>query len=212
MSRLFQTRWTILLFPTKLANSGLFTLNAVIKSLFLGCMLVFSCAAMQAQESLDEYGVKLAFLFNFTKFVEWPDQAPPGEGKPFNICVVGSDPFGKDAEKELSKREVARHPISLVRVDSGSMLRGCQMVFVPVTERKRLSAILFHVRGRDILTVGEASGFLNAGGQINLIFAGNSLHFEVNFEATQQSHLRFSSKLLGLASNLGSQPKLNLRS
>src|ERR1700733_6570688 len=44
------------------------------------------------QESIDEYRVKAAFLYNFAKFVEWP--AHTGADDTFVICVLGRSPFG----------------------------------------------------------------------------------------------------------------------
>jgi hypothetical protein len=44
------------------------------------------------QES-QEYPVKLAFLYNFTKFVEWPPSSYGEAGSPLTICIVGDDPF-----------------------------------------------------------------------------------------------------------------------
>src|SRR5437762_8045378 len=38
-----------------------------------------------------EYDVKAAFLFKFTKFVEWPDAAFAGPDSPFVIGIVGHD-------------------------------------------------------------------------------------------------------------------------
>jgi len=42
-----------------------------------------------------EYEVKAAFLFNFTKFVQWPSSAFADANSAFEICIVGDDPFGK---------------------------------------------------------------------------------------------------------------------
>ena len=40
-----------------------------------------------------EYPVKLAFLYNFTKFVEWPSDSFRNPDAPLVICIVGNDPF-----------------------------------------------------------------------------------------------------------------------
>jgi hypothetical protein len=64
---------------------------------------VFTCA--QTDDSA-EYPVKLAFLYNFTKFVEWPAEAYPGPEAPLNICLVGQNPFGCDMEQALRSRTV----------------------------------------------------------------------------------------------------------
>ena len=46
-------------------------------------------AAAQSAEST-EYAVKAAFLFNFTKFVEWPSNSNAADA-PLAICILGKD-------------------------------------------------------------------------------------------------------------------------
>src|ERR1700691_2608620 len=40
-----------------------------------------------------EYAVTLAFLYTFTKFVEWPSDSFRNPEAPLVICIVGNDPF-----------------------------------------------------------------------------------------------------------------------
>jgi hypothetical protein len=49
------------------------------------------------------------------------------------------------------------------------------------------------------LTVGEAEGFATQGGIINFAVEGNKLHLEVNPLAAERAGLKFSSKLLNIA-------------
>src|ERR1700683_5518224 len=64
--------------------------------------------AFSSGEKTVEYPVKLAFLYNFTKFVEWPAQSYRGPGAPLVICIVGDDPFGPDIEGGLRARTGGR--------------------------------------------------------------------------------------------------------
>lgn len=150
----------------------------------------------------DEYQIKLAFLYNFTKFVQWPDQAFPSRQTPLLICVVGIDPFGKTLEDELSTRKTAGHPIAVARLAPSGDLGACHIAFIRAEERKQVATILAGLKNRDVLTVGEMPGFLESGGHVNFIFLGNSLHFSVNLAATRQAHLKLSAQLLALAKNL----------
>src|ERR1700678_991606 len=51
-----------------------------------------------------EYPVKLVFLYNFTKFIEWPPGSYRSAGAPLAICIVGHDPFNRDIEGDLRTR------------------------------------------------------------------------------------------------------------
>jgi hypothetical protein len=46
--------------------------------------------------------------------------------------------------------------------------------------------------------VGEDDAFLRQGGMINLVREHGSIHFEINPEALDGSHIRFSAKILAL--------------
>jgi hypothetical protein len=152
--------------------------------------------------SLDEYQVKLGFLYNFSKFVEWPEQAFPAPNSPLVIGIVGSDPFGKELENDLSTRATRGHPIVLKRLSADGDLTACHILFIRAEERRHLAGILARLKGRAILTVGETPGFLDRGGHIDFVFVDKSLGFEVNRAATQQTPLKLSAKLLTVAKSM----------
>jgi hypothetical protein len=168
---------------------------AIVISMFL---LTPVCAGAQSDDSA-EYPVKLAFLYNFTKFVEWPAEAFPSLGAPLNICLVGQDPFGYDTEHALLSRTVGNRPVVLLKFKPGQNLKGCHIVFVSADSGRRSMLIVAHLRGSDTLTVGESKDFAANGGMISFVIEENRLRFEVNLEATKQTHLRISSRLLSLA-------------
>jgi uncharacterized protein DUF4154 len=180
-------------------------LGRTLAALFIGWILLALPQRVLSQGAPpDEYQVKLAFLYNFTKFVEWPDQAFPSQQAPLVICVVGTDPFGMELKDELRARKTAGHPIAVTRLAASGDFSTCHIAFIRAEERKQFARILAGLKGRDILTVGETDGFLESGGHFNFIFLGNSLHFYVNLTATRETRLKISARLLALAMNLAS--------
>ena len=74
----------------------------------LACLLI--CAALNGQNAKPtDYEVKAAYLYNFGKFVEWPENSANGKGEFFEICVLGRDPFGA----ALDTTERPRKPLHL---------------------------------------------------------------------------------------------------
>ena len=55
------------------------------------------CRALAPAQTAAEYDVKAAFLYNFTKFVDWPPASFPDPNS-LKICVLGDDPFGGSLE------------------------------------------------------------------------------------------------------------------
>jgi hypothetical protein len=150
-------------------------------------------------EETVEYPVKLAFLYNFTKFVEWPPDSYHSPSAPLVICIVGNDPFSPDVEGELRTRTVGSHPIEVRTQRSSDILQVCHMVFVPATEEGQAARIVKGLKGSSTLTVGEVEGFAVLGGIINLTAEGNKLHFEVNLLAAERAGLKISANMLALA-------------
>jgi hypothetical protein len=161
--------------------------------------LIGSARALPENEESVEYPVKLAFLYNFTKFVEWPRDSFRSPSAPLVICIVGNDPFSPNIESELRTRTVGGHPIEVRTLKPGDILNVCQLAFVPVTAEDQATKIVKALKGSSTLTVGEADGFAALGGIINLTVEGNKLHFEVNLLAADRAGLKISANMLALA-------------
>jgi hypothetical protein len=165
-----------------------------------GVALLALCSHARAQGKVNgEYQLKLAFLYNFAQFVQWPADAFGDSGAPLTICVAGENPFQGEIEQSLRGRAVEGHAVELRRLDPSADPHSCQMIFVRVTEVRAARRILANSKGSTTLTVGEAKGFAQGGGMINLIREENRLRFEVNIDAAARSRLKLSSKLLALA-------------
>ena len=164
-----------------------------------GLFLIVSPRAVPQNEEDAEYSVKLGFLYNFTKFVEWPSDSFRDPGAPLVICIVGHDPFRQDLEGELRTRKVGDHPVEVRTRTPSDRLNVCHIVFVPVTEKNQCDRILRDLKGSRTLTVGETEGFAVLGGIINLTIQDNKVHFEINRLAADRAGLKIGSKLLGIA-------------
>ena len=170
------------------------------QGLIVWLMLLSGPSVIWAQPDDDvEYEVKLAFLYHFAQFVIWPADAFRGPGAPLAICIAGPDPFRPDTERDLRGRSVRGHPVEIRRLEQADDPRACQIIFIRASEKKRLGAVLTALGKSSTLSVGEAEGFAQMGGMINLVPEAQTLHFEINLEAAARSRLQMSSRLLSLA-------------
>jgi hypothetical protein len=173
--------------------------RAFLWTVVCGVLIAAPLCASAQDDIQGEYRVKLAFLYNFAQFVQWPSDSFRDSGAPLTICVAGDNPFQGEIEQSLRGRTAGGHPIELRKLQMDENPRNCQMIFVRATERKGIPKILASSKGSSTLTVGEAEGFAERGGIINLTREENKLRFEVNIDAAAQSRLKISSKLLALA-------------
>lgn len=152
-----------------------------------------------------EYEVKAAFLFNFAQYVEWPAEAFQSPATPIIIGILGDDPFGEALDRIVRGETVRNRPIAIHRSRQIENLKHCHLLFVSKSERGRLARVFATLVGKHCLTVGETDRFAHNGGIINFRQQGANVRFEINLGAARQTGLTISSKLLRLASIVGSE-------
>jgi hypothetical protein len=143
-----------------------------------------------------EYQVKAVFLFNFAQFVEWPTNAFPEAQAPLVIGVLGEDPFGAYLDETVRGEKVNNRPLAVQRYRRVEEIKTCHVLFISRSETDRLAEILAHLKGRNILTVGDADNFAQRGGMIRFVMEKNKTRLKVNLEAAKAANLTISSKLL----------------
>lgn len=148
---------------------------------------------------ISEYKVKAAFLFNFTKFVEWPPESFAKSDGPLIIGIFGENPFGSDLDDIIHDKTVNNRGIKTRILHSPAECTNCQVLFISVAEKSHLPEILEKLRGTSVLTVGESDGFTEAGGMINFVREGTKFRFQINNEEAKKAKLKISSRMLGLA-------------
>jgi uncharacterized protein DUF4154 len=162
---------------------------AALLSLVLVAPMVFS-------QTLDEYEVKAAFLYNFTKFVEW-NNVPTTEV--FNICIFGDDPFGGSLDRLVKGKTAYNRKIQIRRIKEASEGRQCQIVFVRREEDAKAAKLIEAVRGMPVLTVSEYHKFVTMGGIIFFSTKEGRVSIGINSQPAESAGLKISAKLLSIS-------------
>jgi hypothetical protein len=118
--------------------------------------------AAQSQ-SVSEYEVKAAYLYNFAHSAHWPTL--PADNAPFVIGVVGDDAELLDRLRTtIDGRTVGSHPVKAKAVISETEMRSCQIVFFHDSERRLVPSAIASLQSAPVLLVGEDASFLRQGG------------------------------------------------
>ena len=144
------------------------------------------------------YKVEAAFLRNFAHYVTWPAEAFGDAGSPWRICVLGNDPFGRVLEATLKGRTEQGRSFQVFRADSLDALPACQIIYVAFADPGRRRAILRQLRDKPVLTVGEASEFLQEGGIIRLQ-QRETVQMSVNLDHAREAELTIQTRMLEVA-------------
>lgn len=148
-------------------------------------------------QQTSEYQVKAAFLFNFTKFMDWPAAAFTDPDEPFVVGVLGKDPFGKYLDDVIAGEKIMDRNMSVQRYDNVDEIGNCQILFVNLPGRT--TDVISRLKGRSVLTVGDEPGFSAKGGVIEFYDDNGTVRFQINTVAAREASLNVSSKLLRIA-------------
>jgi hypothetical protein len=155
-------------------------------------LTIFAPLPALAQPS--DTAVKAAFLSKFPTYVIWPDSA----GGALNLCVIGSDPFGRLIDEAVRGQQAGGRPLQLRKVADASGAEGCHVAFVQGSAASGTAALLNGLRNRPVLTVtdGRSGG---PQGIIHFVIQDGRVRFHIDNAQAAQRRLAISSRLLGLA-------------
>lgn len=172
-----------------------YTLRIIITIFFILAHISY----VPAEESISkEYLVKAAFIYNFARFTDWPEESFSGSDDPLVLVIIGKDPFEKAIES-IADRRVQGRTLRIKRITLPEEIDRCHMLFISTSEKDRLPEILEKIKNRPVLTIGEMEGYAASGGMINFSVIKNKIRFEINIDVAKRSGLQISSKLLRLA-------------
>ena|GEM_PF-609554 len=143
--------------------------------------------------------IKVAYLYNFAKLVDWPADVFKDPNTPIVLGIVGTDPFGDILDQNMVGRTANGRKLVIMRLKASDNLKACHLLFISSSEKSRLAQILAGLKGASILTVGDLPHFIQSGGIINFFQEENRVQFEINVGAAERARLKISSRLLTLA-------------
>jgi len=164
----------------------------------LALMLAPASALAAALAQADEVAVKADFIPKFARYVQWPADVHPASTQPFQLCVIGHDPFGPLLERAAADELVDGHAIVIRRMETPEGAEGCHMAFVEGPAPDETGRFLFEMRARPVLTITDA----RAGPQRGMIHFTNSagrVRFFIDEAAAAERGISISSRLLALA-------------
>ena len=159
-------------------------------------LLAVTGAAGPAQPS--ETAVKAAFIPKFARYVSWPGAVAPGPRQPFNLCIIGRDPFGRMLDQAAQSELVEGHGVAVRRLESAAGAAGCHLAFVQGASAPDTARLLLALRGHSILTITDSRAGTERG-MIHFTVSGGRVRFFIDEAAAAQRGLSISSRLLALA-------------
>ncbi len=139
-----------------------------------------------------EHEIKAAYLYNFAKFVDWPE-----DKSLLHLCLFNKGAVA-GALEAIKDKSMGERKLALSYPAAASNLAECDMLLVTEAEERNLERILAITQGRRVLVAGDGEGYAQRGAMFNFYLEGGRVRFEINLAAIRRSGLKISSKLLSL--------------
>ncbi|MBK5284907.1 MAG: YfiR family protein [Bacteroidia bacterium] len=165
-------------------------------------LLLIPVACFSQKENLqDEYGIKTLFVYNFTKYIEWPLTAKKDY---FEIDVVGESDIIKPLEELAQNKKINQKKI-IVKVINGDEEITGDLVFIAASKSNQLATVIKNCKGKNVLIVTESANLATKGAAINFKVIDNKVRFELNQTAAKNSGLKLSNQLVELSIPVNAQ-------
>ena len=147
-------------------------------------------------DTVTEAEVKLALVYNMTRFISWPDA---NDDEVFDLCLAGETAY-EIAIENLRGRKIREREIRVNLLEtSGAAPATCDLVYVTNDEADFAVVLLERYEGLPVLMVSDAPGFIEEGGMVALSFEGGRVGMKISVSAYESAGLTVSSQLLELA-------------
>lgn len=162
-------------------------------------VVIITSSFIQIQKNeVEEYIAKAAFIYNFTKFVEW--ESTTNASTSFVIGVVGDSPIYEALKDLAQNKKINNKKIEIVKYNSISDMNSCQILFVPESiSPKTMKEFCMSPAAKNALVISEKKGSLENCSSINFLIIDNHIKFEISLTSLNKCNLKASSQLLKLA-------------
>ena len=156
---------------------------------------------MYAQKQSDaemEYKVKAGFVFNFLKFVSWPNDSV-SESESWEIGIIAADGIVDLMREALAGKSVNGRPVRVFEFDPEDKEQSCHVLFICRNLTKESADFTELLREEPVLIVGESQDFARIHGIIGFVKKQQNLRLEINPARAKEAELIISGKLASLA-------------
>ena len=162
--------------------------------LFIILLVTLGISYAWCQTREEEYNLKAAFVYNFTRYINWP-YTPEDE---FIIGIVGESPIYEPLQEIARTKTVNDKKIIITSFNKPEDITACDIIYISKNNNIPLDSILIKT-GHGTLTISEENGYAERGTAFNFVLVKDKLRFESNIHALNSAGLKASSQLLKLA-------------
>jgi hypothetical protein len=163
------------------------------KVLLVAAVMIAGNAMAQERPIHEVYSM---MVFNFTKYVQWPDHTASGE---FVIGVIGNADVYNTLNTWYGGKPRGTKTYVIKKFNNSSEVTDCHVVFIDKSKSGEFDAVNTKVSGKGTLVITDKNGLGAKGSGINFKTVDNKLKFELNQKALETANLKVSGALSSMA-------------
>lgn len=169
--------------------------------LALALLFLFTARPARAEDEATtlEYGIKAVVLFNFAKYVEWPEHVFSDDKQGITVCTVDKNPVAKRFNSAEAPTEAQGRPFIFKEVSSKKLIeesKGCQILYWQDDLDTLVSSHLDALHENSVLTVSDSE---SGGSAISFTKRSGKIRFIIRRSIADKAKLLLGSQLLKLA-------------
>ena len=164
-----------------------------LQALIAAALIVSSSAFAQERPIHEVYSM---MVFNFTRYVQWPDQATSGE---FVIGVIGNSDVYNTLNGWYGGKPRGSKTYVIKKFNSAADVTDCHVLYIDKSKSGEFDAANSKVKGKGTLVITDKNGLGERGSAINFKTVDNKLKFELNQKVVDASNLKVSGSLSAMA-------------
>lgn len=141
--------------------------------------------------------IKSVFIYNFTRYVEWPEDYKTGN---FVITMFGTNAAMLAELNAMAKtKTVGAQKIEIRNTTTLDGIGKCNILYVTPDAATPIADIISKIQGKSTLLVTERAGYALKGAAINFVVVENKQKFELNKANAEKYNLKVSAQLVTLS-------------
>lgn len=160
------------------------------------CLIVFGLLfVIHNVANAQDDKFKALFIYNFTKYMEWPEAKRSGD---FKIGVLGGSPITNELKSFTAKKTVGTQKIVVEEIMAIADCPKYHIVFVPTKASANLEEITKNVANKGVLVVSDKQGMAAEYSGINFVKNDGQQTFEISLKHIHEEGLNAGKSLMSL--------------
>ena len=139
--------------------------------------------------------IKAIYIYNFTKYIEWPDNYKQGN---FVIGVLGNNAsLINELNKMATSKTVGSQRLEIKNITNADA--ACHIIYLLSGNATQLAELVDKIKNKSTLIITDKAGLAAKGAGINFVVQENKQKIELNKSNIEKYKLKVASSLVELA-------------